>query len=120
MAFKSFDESLRHRMEQSGVRLGLSTAEQLTAAYGELSPITGPSLHVQAMAPADRADVSTVFTVRADPTFGALVSFGIGGVATELFDDRAYRAVPFTDVDAWELISAPRASPLLDGHWACG
>ena len=45
-----------------------------------------------------------------------LVTFGIGGVATELLDDRAYRAVPLTDVDAWELISAPRAAPLLDGY----
>ena len=26
-------------------------------------------------------------------------------------------AVPLTDVDAWELISAPRAAPLLDGYW---
>jgi len=61
--------------------------------------------------------VSTVFTISADPSFGVLVSFGIGGVATELLDDRAYRAVPLTDADAWELISAPRAAPLLDGYW---
>jgi len=37
-------------------------------------------------------------------------------VATELLDDRAYRAVPLTDVDAAELISAPRAAPLLTGY----
>jgi hypothetical protein len=69
------------------------------------------------MAPPDCGDVSTVFTISADPSFGVLVSFGIGGVATELLDDRAYRAVPLTDADAWELISAPRAAPLLDGYW---
>src|SRR5450755_4643766 len=51
VALKSFDDSLRHRIDQSGVRLGLRTAEQLTAAYGELSVITGPSMHVEAMAP---------------------------------------------------------------------
>ncbi|HZM65507.1 MAG TPA: acetate--CoA ligase family protein [Nakamurella sp.] len=45
-----------------------------------------------------------------------LVSFGIGGLATELLDDRAYRAVPLTDIDAWQLIAAPRAAPLLDGY----
>ncbi|HEY4991363.1 MAG TPA: acetate--CoA ligase family protein, partial [Nakamurella sp.] len=89
----------------------------LIAAYGELSLIAGPSLSVQAMAPPDHADVSTVFAISADPSFGVLVSFGIGGVATELLDDRAYRAVPLTDIDAAELISAPRAAPLLDGHW---
>jgi hypothetical protein len=86
------------------------------AAYDDLSLIAGPWLDVQAMAPRDRADVSTVFAISADPSFGVLVSFGIGGVATELLDDRAYRAVPLTDVDAWELVSAPRAAPLLEGY----
>jgi len=117
VALKSFDDSLRHRIDQAGVRLGLTTAEQLLAAYHELCPVTGPALQVQPMAPPDCADVSTVFTISADPSFGVLVSFGIGGVATELLDDRAYRAVPLTDVDAWELITAPRAAPLLDGYW---
>jgi acyl-CoA synthetase (NDP forming) len=117
VALKSFDDSLRHRIDQAGVRLGLTDAEQVMAAYHELSPITGPALHVQAMAPPDCADVSTVFAISGDPSFGVLVSFGIGGVATELLNDRAYRAVPLTDVNAWELITAPRAAPLLDGYW---
>ena len=68
------------------------------------------------MAPPGCAEVSSVFTISADPSFGVLVSFGIGGVATELLDDRAYRAVPLTDVDAWELVTAPRAAPLLEGY----
>ncbi|MGS0686102.1 bifunctional acetate--CoA ligase family protein/GNAT family N-acetyltransferase [Nakamurella sp. GG22] len=113
---KSFDHSLRHRMDRSGVRLGLNTADQLTAAYEELSGVAGPWLDVQAMAPRDRSDVSTVFAISADPSFGVLVSFGIGGVATELLDDRAYRAVPLTTATAAELISAPRAAALLDGY----
>jgi len=116
VALKSFDDSLRHRMDRAGVRLGLINAQELMAAYDDLSWIAGPWLTVQAMAPRDRADVSTVFAISADPSFGVLVSFGIGGVATELLDDRAYRAVPLTDVDAAELISAPRAAPLLTGY----
>jgi len=116
VALKSFDDSFRHRMDHEGVRPGLVTPELLTAAYDELSSIAGPRLEVQAMAPRDRSDVSTVFAISADPSFGVLVSFGIGGVATELLDDRAYRAVPLTDVDADALISAPRAAPLLNGY----
>jgi hypothetical protein len=94
VALKSLDESLRHRIDRSGVRLDLHDADQVTAAYHDLSLIAGPRLSVQAMAPRDRADVST-----------------------ELLDDRAYRAVPLTDVDAAELIAAPRAVPLLNGYW---
>ena len=64
VALKSFDDSLRHRMDHEGVRLGLVNAEQVMAAYDELSSIAGPWLDVQAMAPRDRADVSTVFAIR--------------------------------------------------------
>jgi acyl-CoA synthetase (NDP forming) len=116
VVLKSFDESLRHRVDQSGVRLGLINADQVKAAYDDLSAVAGPWLYVQAMAPRDRAEVSTVFGISGDPSFGALVSFGIGGVATELLHDLAFRAVPLTDVDAADLIAAPKARPLLDGY----
>ena len=110
VALKSFDESLRHRLDQSGVRLGPDTTPSRShAAYEDLSAIAGPWLYVQARCRGTGAEVPTVFRISADPSFGALVSFGIGGVATELLDDRAYRAVPLTDADAADLIAAPRA-----------
>jgi acyl-CoA synthetase (NDP forming)/GNAT superfamily N-acetyltransferase len=64
--------------------------------------------------------VEVVFEVFDDRSFGALVSFGVGGVATELLDDRAYAAVPLTTADADELIRAPRAAPLLTGDFPTG
>jgi acyl-CoA synthetase (NDP forming) len=60
--------------------------------------------------------VTTVVEVLDDPTFGALVSFGVGGLATELLGDRAYAPVPLSDSDAAELVRAPRAAPLLTGY----
>ena len=60
--------------------------------------------------------VEVVVGVRDDPSFGALASFGIAGVAIELLGDRAYAAVPLTTTDAEQLISAPRAFPLLTGY----
>jgi acyl-CoA synthetase (NDP forming)/RimJ/RimL family protein N-acetyltransferase len=69
-----------------------------------------------AVAAAPPAGVEVVFTVHDDHSFGALVSFGVGGVATDLLGDRAYAAVPLTTADADELIAAPRAAPLLTGY----
>jgi acyl-CoA synthetase (NDP forming)/GNAT superfamily N-acetyltransferase len=60
--------------------------------------------------------VEVVLGVHDDPSFGALVSFGVGGVATELLGDRAYATVPLTDLDAASLIRAPKAFPLLSGY----
>ncbi len=60
--------------------------------------------------------VEVVLGVRDDPSFGALVSFGLAGVATELLGDRAYAPVPLSGTDAEELVLAPRAAPLLTGY----
>jgi len=73
----------------------------------------GGPVVVQRMAP---PGVATVVEVLDDPSFGALVSFGIAGVATDLLGDRAYAPVPLSDTDAAALVRAPRAAPLLSGH----
>jgi acyl-CoA synthetase (NDP forming)/RimJ/RimL family protein N-acetyltransferase len=70
---------------------------------------------------ADRAGaggsgVATVVTTMEDPSFGAVVSFGLSGVLADLLDDRAYRLAPLTDVEAAELVRAIRTAPLLFGH----
>ena len=64
--------------------------------------------------PADTVEVE--FSVFDDRSFGALVSFGISGVATDLLGDVAYAAAPLTTQDADELILTPRAAPLLTGY----
>jgi hypothetical protein len=64
--------------------------------------------------PMDTVEVE--LSVFDDRSFGALVSFGLGGVATELLGDLAYAAAPLTTQDAEELILTPRAAPLLTGY----
>jgi len=60
--------------------------------------------------------VAAVIRTAEDPSFGTLVSFGLGGVATELLGDHGFRALPLTDLDAAELVRSVRAAPLLFGY----
>jgi acyl-CoA synthetase (NDP forming)/RimJ/RimL family protein N-acetyltransferase len=60
--------------------------------------------------------IATKITTSEDPSFGAIVSFGLDDVAAELLDDRAYRLAPLTDVEAAELVRVVRTAPLLLGH----
>ena len=60
--------------------------------------------------------IATKITTSEDPSFGAIVSFGLDDVTAELLDDRAYRLAPLTDVEAAEIIRAVRTAPLLLGH----
>lgn len=114
VAMKSTSERLRHRTDLVGVRLDVSGAESVRAAYAdlvELSELDG--VYVQRMAP---KGISCTLGLQDDPSFGALVSFGLSGLVSDLLGDRAYRAVPLTDTDAASLVRAPKAAPLLAGY----
>ncbi|MGY1616263.1 GNAT family N-acetyltransferase [Geodermatophilus sp. SYSU D00691] len=111
VVLKSTAPWLRDRTDLGGIRLDLKDADDVRAAHAAIP--AGDPVVVQEMA---APGVATVVGIVDDPSFGALVSFGLGGVATDLLGDRAYRTLPLTDLDAAELVRAPRAWPLLDGY----
>ena len=95
------------------VRLHLADADAVEQAWASLGLAADSAATVQAMAP---RGTDTVLQVHDDRSFGALISFGVGGLATDLLADRSYAVVPMTTLDAAELISAPKAFPLLTGY----
>ncbi|WP_327022115.1 bifunctional acetate--CoA ligase family protein/GNAT family N-acetyltransferase [Micromonospora sp. NBC_01739] len=113
VALKAAAAGLRHRLDLGAVRLDLADPATVRRTYAELATTFGNQVLVQPMVP---PGVACVVEVVEDPAFGPVVGFGLGGVATELLGDRAWRAVPLTDRDAAELVDAPRAAPLLHGH----
>ncbi|MFI9529905.1 bifunctional acetate--CoA ligase family protein/GNAT family N-acetyltransferase [Micromonospora rosaria] len=113
VALKAAAPGLRHRLDLGAVRLDLADPAATRRAYAEMSAAFGADVLVQAMV---APGVPCVVEVVEDPAFGPVVGFGLGGVATELLGDRAWRAVPLTDRDALDLVDEPRAAPLLHGH----
>ncbi|MFD6991122.1 GNAT family N-acetyltransferase [Streptomyces sp. NPDC059943] len=116
VALKTTAPHLRHRADLGGVRLDLADEERLRAAYRELTELLGEPAElrpvVQAMAP---RGVDTVVRAVIDPAAGAVLSFGLAGVASELLGDVAHRLVPVTDREAVELLRSIRTAPLLFG-----
>jgi len=117
VAVKTTAPHLRHRVDLGGVRLDVADAETLTRAVTQmrqrLGPLGGSNLVVQRMAP---AGVACVVRTMEDPQFGPVVSFGVGGDASELLGDVAYRIAPLTDVEVRDMVRAVRAAPKLFGH----
>jgi acyl-CoA synthetase (NDP forming)/RimJ/RimL family protein N-acetyltransferase len=113
VALKAAGGALRHRIDLGAVRLALADPDDVTAAYAELSTAFGPHVLVQTMVP---AGVACTVEVVEDPAFGPVVGFGLGGVASELLGDIAWRAAPLTDRAAEALVDEPRAAPLLHGY----
>jgi acyl-CoA synthetase (NDP forming)/RimJ/RimL family protein N-acetyltransferase len=114
VTLKAVDERLRGRPDLAGVRLDLTSEDSVRVAYRDLREVSGDDdVYVQRMAP---KGISCVIGLQDDPSFGTLVSFGLSGLVSTLLGDRAYRAVPLTDVDAATLVREPRTSPLLTGY----
>ncbi len=65
--------------------------------------------------PMIRGGVECLVGVVADPTFGPLIAFGLGGITAEVLGDVAFRLHPLTDVDADEFIASSKAERLLNG-----
>jgi acyl-CoA synthetase (NDP forming) len=113
VALKAAGGALRHRIDLGAVRLALADPDDARAAYAELLAAFGPDVLVQSMVP---PGVACTIEVVEDPAFGPVVGFGLGGVASELLGDLAWRAAPLTDRAAAALVDEPRAAPLLHGY----
>ena len=113
VAIKAAGRALRHRIDLGAVRLALAGPDAVRAAYAELLGAFGPEVLVQSMVP---PGVACTIEVVEDPAFGPVVGFGLGGVASELLGDLAWRAAPLTDRAAEALVDEPRAAPLLHGY----
>lgn len=98
------------------MRLGLRTAADVATAIAELH--------------AEQPDLATVILQRevepvlearvgvcVDPTFGPLVTCGLGGAIGVLAHDVAHRLPPVSDIDAETMLGSLRLAPLLDGYY---
>ncbi|OLT48605.1 GNAT family N-acetyltransferase [Saccharomonospora sp. CUA-673] len=114
VTLKAYDDGLRGRPDLAGVRLDLASEHAVRSGYRDLCRTSGSDdVYVQRMAP---KGISCVIGLQDDPSFGTLLSFGLSGVVSTLLGDRAFRAVPLTDVDAATLVREPRTAPLLTGY----
>lgn len=110
VAVKVAAEELRHRHDLGAVRLHVRTEAHARVAYQELADRFGGPVLVQRMV---APGVACAIEVMIDPAFGAVVGFGLSGLASELLGDRTWRPAPLTDREALALVRAPRAAPLL-------
>ncbi|MEU3063401.1 GNAT family N-acetyltransferase [Streptomyces subrutilus] len=116
VALKTTAPHLRHRADLGGVRLDLTGEAELRRSYAELTGALGKPAElqpvVQSMVP---RGVDTLVRSVIDPAAGAVLSFGLAGVPSELLGDTAHRLVPATDRDVAALVRSIRAAPLLFG-----
>jgi acyl-CoA synthetase (NDP forming) len=98
------------------VEPGLHTEAEVRTAYRRLTDRFGRQHSRVLVQPMVTGGTELKIGVTDDRVFGPLVTFGLGGAATEVLADQAARLTPLTDTDADTLIRSLRAAPLLLGH----
>jgi acyl-CoA synthetase (NDP forming)/GNAT superfamily N-acetyltransferase len=113
VAVKVVDPGVVHKSEAGLVRTGLRTRAQVRDAYRDFAAALGhaPEVLVQPMVSGTELALGVV----RDPTMGPLVMVATGGVATDVWDDRAFLLPPVSAAEARRAVSSLRAARLLDG-----
>ncbi|MBN9014206.1 MAG: acetate--CoA ligase family protein, partial [Rhizobiales bacterium] len=120
VALKIVSPDILHKTEAGGVKLGLSTAENVRAAAQEILQSAShyaprarlDGISVQEMAP---SGLEIVLGVKNDAQFGPLVAVGLGGIMVELLRDTAVRFAPVADAAARDMLTSLKGHPLLAG-----
>ena len=115
VALKAMGATILHKSDVGGVRLDLSTPDDVAKAFSAMAGHLGDAMEGAIVQPMLRG-VELIAGVVTDPLFGPVVMFGSGGTAVELFGDRVLRILPLTDQDAHEMVRSIRGAPLLFGH----
>jgi acyl-CoA synthetase (NDP forming) len=104
-----------HRTEVGGVRLGVSSLDELLHAVRALRPL-GEACLIQPMV----EGLEVLVGALRDPEFGPLVMVAPGGVRAELYGERAMAAAPCDAGTAERLIRECRALDALLGGYRGG
>jgi len=104
VALKALSYELAHKSDAGGLRLGLSSADEVATAYADLVGVLAGAgvadlegVLVQEMVP---ADIEIMCGLKRDQVFGPVVAIGMGGTLVELLGEPVLLRVPFTTSEA--------------------
>jgi acyl-CoA synthetase (NDP forming)/GNAT superfamily N-acetyltransferase len=113
VALKVTDPGVVHRTELGLVRVGLGSRDRVRAVYREFKDALGhrPEVLVQPMVSGTEVALGVV----RDPSMGPMVMVASGGIATDVWSDRAFLVPPFSMAEAGRAIGLLRVATLLAG-----
>ncbi len=120
VVLKIVSPDILHKTEAKGVLVGLDSSDDVSSGYDTIienakaykadADITG--VQVQQMLPEGQEVLIGAVT---DPTFGPVMTFGIGGILVEVLRDVTFRLAPTSNDEALEMVNGIRAAEVLRG-----
>ncbi len=117
VAVKVLSRDITHKSEIGGVRLGVASLDEIADAIRAIRKSVRkhrPDASIDDFIVAEMITdgLETLIGVVRDPSFGPVVAFGLGGVATEVLKDVSYRVAPFGVDQARAMIRDLRSAAL--------
>jgi len=120
VALKVQSADIPHKTEAGGVALGLSDAERIAQAYAQIvasAKAYRPDATIDGVVVQEMVEpsVEMLLGVSRDPTFGLVLTVGLGGIFVEIMRDAAHRLPPVSPDEALRVIGELRGAALLRG-----
>ncbi len=122
VVLKILSPDITHKTDAQGVQLDLMDADHVRKAFDTImegarnykddARITGVT--VQTMV--SRPDMELLVGAKKDPNFGPVILFGMGGIYTEIFKDRAIGLPPMNRLIVQRLLEQTRVYKILKGY----
>ena len=123
VVMKIHSPQITHKTDVGGVALNLPSDDAVRAAFDE---ITGRAKQFRPDAEILGVTVQKMVTypnsfelimgAKKDPVFGSVIMVGMGGVAAEVFRDRALGLPPLNEALARRMLESLKSWPLLQGY----
>jgi succinyl-CoA synthetase beta subunit len=119
VALKIVSAQITHKSDIGGVALGLSTAQDVRAAYEKVraagAGVAGATVDGVLVTPMRSGGTELLAGVTLDPTFGPVLAVGLGGVWVEILKDIRLRALPVDAAEVRRMLEELRGIDLLRG-----
>jgi acetyl coenzyme A synthetase (ADP forming)-like protein len=120
VAMKIVSLDVLHKSDVGGIKLGISSSEEVRDTFDLLSLRVGrrapearlSGIYVEKMA---TEGLQTVMGMVSDPRFGPILMFGLGGTFIDRLDTTSCYLAPITADEAMQMLSESRSYALLKG-----
>ena len=121
VVLKIMSPDIVHKTEVGGVSAGIKDQNELREGFGKIVANTRNRMPkativgvlVQHMIP---EGVEVMVGGLRDPQFGPALTFGMGGIFSEIFKDATFSLAPIEESDAYYMIRSIKAYPILGGY----
>jgi len=120
LAMKIVSADIVHKTEVGGVRLNLTTIQQVRDSYDLMM------MRIRQRAPGAKIDgiyvehmgdpgIEVILSMTRDPQFGPMLMFGLGGIFVEVLKDVTFHLAPITHEEAIAMLRSTRSYTILEG-----